>query len=169
MLSCPASDNDSMKNLFWIVSATAALSIAGSIVYFLLVYIPARDRTEAEAKVQAVRTQSERECSTQAQHATEIWTRQWRINGGVRDSISGGSNHYNRKLQKCFVEIDSAGTGNTTVLGTYLVDAYEVMAVLSCTTMLPRSGESRRDCLDADSKKLEPEEADKRRKALMSE
>jgi hypothetical protein len=87
-------------------------------------------------------------------------------------AFMGFSNHYNRHLQKCVVEVDIASSGSyASTYGRYFVDAFENSILMTCTTVTPRDRKlrSKFDCADADLVKIPPEQEDKKLKAIMSE
>lgn len=163
------------KNVFWLSSAAACALLAASAVYFLLVYVPKRDRLQAQTAEDSERSlrlaQLETECANRARPAAQqILAEQRAIDAGV--VLMGFSNHYNRRMQKCVVEVDTTSSGSyATTSSRYFFDAYENALLLSCTTVMPhdRRISSEFHCEDADLARIPPDQEGKRLKAIMSE
>jgi hypothetical protein len=149
--------------------------VAASAIYFMLVYIPNRDRMQSERAAETARairlSQLDSECGNRAKPAAQQFILEQRI----IDShviLMGFSNHYNRRLQKCIVEIDTLLTGShADASGRYFVDAYENTGLMNCTTItaIDHKSESQFECHDADLKRIPADQEDARVKALMGE
>lgn len=163
------------RNIFWFTSALACVGVAVSAVYFMLVYIPNRDRLQAETAAENARatrfSQLDAECANRAKTATQQFLMEQRVIGASVAFI-GSSNHYNRQLQKCIVEVDTLSSGSyaSTSSRDYM-DAYENTILMSCWTVQPhdRKKQYELQCQDADLVRIPQDEEDKRWKALMRE
>jgi hypothetical protein len=164
------------KNLFWFSSTVACVGTAVSAIYFMLVYIPSRDRLQAQTAAENARiirfSQLETECANRARPAAQEFMLEQRAITGRGFEFQGFSNHYNRKLQKCIVEVDTLSSGpHGYSSGRYFVDAYENTILMSCNAFTPHDPKSKSEfhCEDADLVRIPPEQEDKRLKALMTE
>jgi len=120
-----------------------------------------RDELAAEAAKQRAGEKQISDCAEQARLAGEDMGRHSSVLGPP-SRVAGVSNHYNRKLSKCIVDVQTAQTDGVTET---LMDAYEQSYLLYCftTTKLGR-------CVDALSNtSIDPAEADKRIDALLRE
>jgi hypothetical protein len=160
-----------VPRLFWFSLSLTLLIIAGSVSYFVLVYIPRRDanrdRVAAESVIRDAERRTDLGCANQAEQASNRLMREMRSDFGPNaDHVVGLGNHYNRRLRKCLVEIQTLtpeGGG-----GFIILDAYENWSLLSCTTLLRPKETWQRFCLNPDGN-LDPEKADVQEKALTSE
>jgi hypothetical protein len=132
----------------------AALMIAASVAYFLLIYVPGRDHRQNDRI-------SERDCAARATLAVNELVgqrKQWEPDRLFK--IYGLSNHYNRRLEKCFVSV-IARVGDPVNVSVWMVrDAYEGREVVAC------SGAT---CLQNGDRELSTGEAERLRTALMTE
>lgn len=158
--------------LFWAPLSVSILIIAASVGYFLLVYIPRRDanreRLAAESAQRDAETKASVGCANEVARAVSRVIKEDRNLGWPSArTIIGTSNHYNRRLQKCLVEIDRwepDGGWSFTIF-----DAFENSDLLTCFIHPSRHGEEPELCLDSDNQHLDPDKADAQHKALMSE
>ena len=106
-----------------------------------------------------------RDCAEQARRAGEDYSR---YSSGLGPShISGISNHYNHKLNKCIVDVQTADANGRTE---FVMDAYEQQSsILWCiTTFVPTSASPmQRTCMDSKNNRVDPTEADTQIDALM--
>jgi hypothetical protein len=151
--------NITPRNIFWVSSTVAFVGVAVSVVYFVLIYIPNRDRLQAQAAAETARatrfSQLEVECANRAKAATQQHMLEQH---GITELI-GFSNHYNRRLQKCVVEVDTAGNGSyASVAGRDFVDAYENVTLLNCVNVMPHDPKLKNEfhCEDADGVRIPP-------------
>jgi len=141
----------------------------------MLVYIPKRDRLQAETAAESARAnriaQFETECANRAKSSAQEVLLEQKVTDRSA-ALMGFSNHYNRRLQKCVVEVDTASSGPYAFISDrYFVDAYENAILMTCRTVTPRDqkSESKFQCHDAEFVTIPPDQEDKRLKAIMSE
>jgi hypothetical protein len=157
--------------VFWLSASVALLVIAASVSYSLLVALPAtqrhRDELNAELAAKQARDKRAIDCAEQARrtgddmgkHSTAF---------GLPPQISGTSNHYNHKLDKCIVDVQTFDKNST---AEFVLDAYEQSSLILCVTTFTPKAKSpyRRTCMDSKNKDIDPTEADKQIDALMRE
>ena len=167
--------NMTPKGVFWLSSSVACLGVGSFAVYFMLVYIPNRDSLLAQVAAESARAvriaQLEDECANRAKSAAQQFVSEQRL-VDRSTGFMGFSNHYNRQLQKCVVEIDTASSGSYAATSSRtFVDAHENAILMTCRTVLPHDPklETKFECQDADLVKIPPEQEDKKLKAIMSE
>ena len=87
---------------------------------------------------------------------------------GAPSHITGVSNHYNRKLNKCIVDVQTADSGGT---AEFVMDAYEQSSILWCMIRFaPKAATPmQRTCMGSKNNFIDPDEADKQIDALMRE
>ena len=110
------------QNWFKIIIAVAVLIVAVSVGYYFAIYIPARQQEQkSDVDLQA-------KCATQAQKTFDDFASTMTSNSAGGDF--GEQNHYNQKLDKCFVLISYISTtglvnGGDIANHEALFDAYE--------------------------------------------
>lgn len=150
-----------------LLAVAALIVMAGSIAYFLLGYVPARDRASAEVSRLERESRMERDCAEQAKRAVAEFATLHRRIGTFPDGMFPGSNHFNRHLNKCLVAVSASDERSNTE---YLLDAYEGAVVLSCMSVGVSTDAPRRQiCSGENSPSISAAEFEKRSKALMSE
>ena len=154
---------------FWISLSLSLLAVAMSTVYFLLVYVPkrdaARDQLSIESRRQEAETRATLDCANQAARAVSRFVQEDRMSSrvfGIHQNVTGTTNHFNRRLSKCFVQIETMNPPDLS--GFSIVDAYENTEVLDCLTKIGRDTR----CWSADENSVDPKEADARKESLMS-
>jgi hypothetical protein len=161
----------SVPRIFWLSVSIALLAIAASVSYFLVVALPVaqRHRSEVSAQLAAAQVRDKQviECAEQARRTADDMGKH-SSGFGPPPAITGSTNHYNRKLGKCIVDVQTMEK-NTTV--EYVLDAYEQSSILWCMTQFtPKASQSmQRTCLDAQNKRIDPAEADKQIDGLLRE
>lgn len=152
--------------VFWLSASVALLAIAASVSYSLLVALPAtqrrRDELNAESAAKQAKEKQATDCAEQARRVGEDMGKYSSVFSPA-SKVAGTSNHYNRKLGKCIVDVQTVDKNSTSET---LLDAYEQSTVILCITTLTTRAASR-TCLDAKGKRLDPAEADKQIESLM--
>jgi hypothetical protein len=166
----------SAPRFFWLSATISLLAIAVSVCYFFLVVLPAtqqhRDELSAEVSNKQARNKQVIECAEQARRATEEMGKYSSGFGpppfGPPPTVSGSSNHYNRKLGNCIVDVQTADRNSTTE---FVLDAYQQSNIVTCVTLFVPKGTPpmNRTCVDSQGKRIDPSEADKQIDALMRE
>jgi hypothetical protein len=157
--------------LFWLSVSVALLAITASISYFLLVVLPAtqrhRDELSAELATNKARDKQAIDCAEQARHAAEDIGK-YSSGFGPPPAVSGSSNHYNRKLDKCIVDVQTVDKNST---AEFVLDAYEQSNIVWCMTRFTpkESPPMQRTCMDSQNKRIDASEADKQIEALLHE
>ncbi len=161
----------SVPRFFWLSATISVLAIAISVSCFLLVLLPAaqRHRDEQNAEIAAKQAGDKQviECAEQARHAAEDMGK-YSTGFGPQPAVSGSSNHYNHKLGKCIVNVQTVDKNST---AEFLLDAYEQSNIVWCMTRFVPKGTPpmQRTCMDSQNKLIEPTEADKQIDALLHE
>ena len=159
------------SRVFWLSASVALLVIGASVVYFLLVSLPAtqrrRDELNDELAAKQARQKQSLECAEQARRTTQDFGK-YATGFGPPPSVSGSSNHYNQKLGKCIVDVQTVDKNGT---AEFVLDAYEQSDIILCTTRFApkQTPPMQRVCLDHENKRIEPEDADKQIEALLKE
>ena len=155
-----------IPRLFWTSLSISILIAAASVAYFLLVYTPLRDARRDQAAAESARHAADRArvlgCASQAEVSASKLGREM---SGLGERIVGSTNHFNSRLERCFVEIQTVFPGGG--LGFSVVDAYENSVALSCWTTPRTKGIWDRTCID-NGKKIDAEKADAREEDLMT-
>lgn len=163
------------KHIFWLSSSVAALGVGAAVMYFFMVYIPNRDLLQTKVAAENARatrlSQLDADCANRAKPATQQFLLEQRL---LDSSVAfmGYSNHYNRRLEKCVVEVDTTSNGSyASSYSRYFVDAIENAILMSCATLHPhdRKSDSNFQCHDAYLVTIPPDQEDKRLKAIMTE
>lgn len=160
----------SVPRILWFSASAALVVIAVSASYFLLVVLPAAERRRDELTTEIARKQAgdkqTMDCAGQARRAGEDMGKY--SSGFGPSNISGVSNHYNRKLSKCIVDVQTVDRNGT---AEFVMDAYEQSSILWCTIRFAPKGASpmQRTCMDSQNNRIDPKEADKQIDALMRE
>jgi hypothetical protein len=163
-----------MRRTLQAAASISLLIIAGSVAYFLLVYVPNRDRAEsrmrAQREAQALQLQLEDRCAAQAKQATQTFIADRRSLGG-RDEMFEDANHFNVDLKKCFVEISSTRINSKGGVNTwiYLVNAYEGTTVLQCFSAVIPNQPDNEYCVDNNGNHVDFSDGEKRLKGYMSQ
>lgn len=159
-----------MKGVFWLSLSVALVTVAASVCYFLIVYVPSRDRVRDRQAAEIAQTESvarqETECAAQAARATEQFARELLAMNLNHEVVADSMNHYNKPLKQCFVEIQTIAKGGATA--DYILDAIENKQVQVCTFDPQFKGSDKRLCLDADNAEIAPRDADKQSRSLMT-
>jgi len=157
--------------LFWLSASVALLVVAASVVYFLLFALPAkqryRDKLNEEVAAKQAREKQAIECAEQARRTTQDFGK-YATGFGPPPSVSGSSNHYNQKLGKCIVDVQTVDKNG---IGEFVLDAYEQSDILWCNTRFTpkQTTPMQRVCMDHQNKRIDPAEADKQIDALLKE
>jgi hypothetical protein len=160
-----------VPRVFWLSASVALLVIAVSASYFLLVVLPASERHRDELTAEVARKQAGEkqalDCAEQARRAGQDMGK-YSSGFGPPSNISGVSNHYNIKLSKCIVDVQTVDKNS---LAEFVMDAYEQSSILWCTTRFVPKGAPpmQRTCMDSKNNRIDPSEADKQIDALMRE
>jgi hypothetical protein len=87
---------------------------------------------------------------------------------GPAPAVSGESNHYNRKLGKCIVDVQTFDKNST---AEFVLDAYEQSNIVWCMTRFTpkETPPMQRTCMDSQTHRIDPSEADKQIDALLHE
>jgi hypothetical protein len=155
--------------VFWLSASVALLVIAASVSYYLLIALPKsqqqRDELNAEIAAKQAKEKLAADCSEQARRAGEDMVKYSSV-FSVASKVAGTSNHYNRKLGKCIVDVQTVDKNSTSET---ILDAYEQSSLFLCVTTFTPKAASRmqRTCLDSQSKPIDPAEADKQIETLM--
>ena len=157
--------------VFWLSASVALLAIAGSVSYLLLVVTPAtqRHRDELTLELAAKQAADKRtiDCAEQARRTADDIGR-YSSGFGPPPTVTGSSNHYNLKLGKCIVDVQTVDKNSTTE---FVLDAYEQSNILWCMTRFApkESSPMQRTCMDSQNQRIDPAEADKRIDVLLRE
>jgi len=160
-----------VPRVFWLSASVALLVIAVSASYFLLVVLPASERHRDELTAEVARKQAGEkqalDCAEQARRAGQDMGK-YSSGFGPPSNISGVSNHYNHKLSKCIVDVQTVDKNS---LAEFVMDAYEQSSILWCTTRFVPKGAPpmQRTCMDSKNNRIDPSAADKQIDALMRE
>jgi hypothetical protein len=160
-----------VPRVFWISASVSLLAVGTAASYFLLVILPTaqrhRDELGAEIASRQAKDRQAIDCAEQARHTGEDMGK-YSSGFGPPSNISGVSNHYNRKLSKCIVDVQTVDKNGT---AEFVMDAYEQSSILWCMTRFVRKGvpPMQRTCMDSKSNRIDPPEADKQIDALMRE
>jgi hypothetical protein len=156
--------------IFWFSLSLALLAVALSAAYFLLVYFPqrnaARDRALAESLRRETESKAVLDCANQAARALKKFIEEGRMASRVLGQpllAIGSTNHYNRRLSRCFVDIETAD--ENMLSGFTVLDAYEGAEMLWCIGKI--GGQTA--CHDADQNSIDESQARAREKSLMTE
>jgi hypothetical protein len=156
---------------FWLSASVALLVIAAAFAYFLLISLPAtqrhRDELNDELATKQAREKQTLECAEQARRTTQDFGK-YATGVGLPSSVSGSSNHYNQKLGKCIVDVQTVDKNGT---AEFVLNAYEQSDILWCSTrFVPKqTPPMQRVCMDHQNKRIDPPEADKQIDALLRE
>jgi hypothetical protein len=156
---------------FWLSASLALLLISSSVAYFFLVLLPGRERHRDELGADLATKQSIQkqvlECADQARLTTQDFGK-YATGFGPPPSVSGSSNHYNQKLGKCIVDLQTVDKNGT---AEFVLDAYEQSDIIWCNTRFvsKQTPPMQRVCMDHQNKRIDPEEADKQIDALLRE
>ena len=160
-----------VPRIFWLSASAALLIVAVSAAYLLLVALPraehSRDELAAEIAKKQVSDKWVTDCSEQSRRAGEDMGK-YSSGFGTPSSVSGVSNHYNRKLSKCIADVQTVDKNGT---AEFVMDAFEQSTILWCSTRFPSKATSpyQRVCMDSKNNRIEPSEADKQIDALLSQ
>lgn len=147
------------------------LAIAASLLYLLLVALPAaqrrRDDLDADLAATQARDKQVSDCAEQARRAAEDFGKH-SSSFGPPPAVTGESNHYNQKLGKCLVDVETMGNNNMTE---FVLDAYEESNIIWCMTHFPSKSTElmKRTCMESQNKNVDPDEAERRIDVLMRE
>jgi len=159
-----------VPRVFWLSASVALLLVAVSASYFLLVILPTAQRHRDELAAEAASRQAQEkrtiDCAEQSRRTGEDFGKYsafW-----PPSHVSGVSNHYNQKLSKCVVDVQTVDKGGT---AEFVMNAYEQSNILWCSTrILPKAASPmQRICMDSQNKRIDSTEADKQIDALMRE
>lgn len=159
----------SVPRFFWIAASVALLGITASVCYFLLVGLPARQKHRDELSSELATKQAGEkqaiDCAEQARRTADDIGRH-STGFGPPPGVTGSTNHYNRNLGKCIVDVQTADKNST---AEFVLDAYEQANMLWCMTRFTpkESPRMRRTCMDSQNKPIDPAEADKQIDALL--
>jgi hypothetical protein len=159
----------SAPRIFWLSATVSLLALAASISYFLLAVLPAaqrhRDELSSELASKQAREKQAIECAEQGRRTAQDMGK-YPSGFGPPPTVSGESNHYNRKLSKCIVDVQTADKNGT---AEFLLDAYEQSSIMWCMTSFTpkKTPPMQRTCMDSQNKRIEPSEADKQIDALL--
>ena len=158
-----------VPRVFWVTISLALLLVALSAAHFFLVSLPAaqrrRDELAADNAKQQLTARQIADCAEQSRRAGADFSRY--SSGaafGLRESIAGVSNHFNRKLGKCIVDVQTVDKNGTSE---YVMDAYEESSLLWCSNRL--TPKLQRTCMDSHNIQINPGEADRQIDALLRE
>ena len=87
---------------------------------------------------------------------------------GPPSNVTGESNHYNRRLGKCIVDVQTVDKNGT---AEFVLDAYEQSSIVWCTTRFApeEAPPMQRTCMDSQNKRIDPSDADKQIDGLLRE
>jgi hypothetical protein len=161
------------SRIFWLSASVSILAVSASACYFFLIVLPASQRHRDELSSELANKQAaERlrtECAEQGRRTAEDLGKYSSGSGvGLPATFTGESNHYNRKLGKCIVDVQTVDKNGTTE---FLLDAYEQSNIMWCSTRyLPKQAPSmQRICMDTQNKRIDPADADKQIDSLLRE
>jgi len=160
-----------VPRVFWMSTSGALLIVAASASYFMLVILPNSQRHKDELIAEIASKQAAEkqilDCVEQARRAGQDMAK-YSSGFGSPSNVSGVSNHYNRKLNKCIVDVQTVDKNGT---AEFVMDAYEQSSVLWCTTRFMPKGTPpiQRTCMDSKNNRLDAAEADKQIDVLMRE
>jgi len=126
-----------------------------------------RDELGAELATKEARNKQAIDCAEQARHTAEDIGK-YSTGFGPPPAISGSTNHYNRKLGKCIVDVQTVDKNST---AEFVLDAYEQSNIVWCMTRFTpkESPPMQRTCMDSQTKRIDSSEADKQIEALLHE
>jgi hypothetical protein len=157
--------------VFWISASVGLLVLAVSASYFLLVILPAtqrhRDELAADVASKQAKVKQAADCAEQARRAGQDMGK-YSSGFGPPSNVSGVSNHYNQKLGKCIVDVQTVDKNGT---AEFVMDAYEQSSILWCSTrFMPKAASPmQRICMDSQNKRIDPTAADKQIDELLRE
>lgn len=160
-----------VQRAFWVSASVAILVVAASVSYYLVIALPKsqqhRDEVNAELAAKQAKEKQTTDCAEQARLAGGDMGK-YSSGFGPPSSVSGVSNHYNRKLGKCIVDVQTVDKNGT---AEFVMDAYEQSSILWCSTRFAPKAASpmQRICMDSKNNRIDPTEADKQIDALMRE
>jgi|HubBroStandDraft_3_1064219.scaffolds.fasta_scaffold224936_3 hypothetical protein len=159
--------------VFWLSAAVSLLVLAASVSYFLLVVLPKeqrhRDELSSELADKQARDKQALDCADQARRTAQDMGRyNTGFGSGPPPVVTGESNHYNRKLGKCVVDVQTVDKNGT---AEFVLDAYEQSNMVWCITRFtPKEAlPMHRTCMDSQNKNIEPSEADRQIDGLLRE
>lgn len=115
------------------------------------------------------RPERNRHSNALSKHGAQLKTLGNMLRGLVHlPSVSGSSNHYNKKLGKCIVDVQTVDKNGT---AEFVLDAYEQSDIIWCNTRFTpkQATPMQRTCMDHQNKHIDPTEADKQIDALLKE
>jgi hypothetical protein len=154
---------------FWVSASVALVLIAASGSYYLLAVLPAAERHRNELAAEIARKQANdkqaMDCAEESRLAGQDMSK-YSSGFGPPSNVSGVSNHYNHKLSKCIVDVQTVNKNST---AEFVMDAYEQSSILWCMTQFQPKASSpmQRTCMDSKNNRIDPTEADKQIDALM--
>lgn len=86
---------------------------------------------------------------------------------GHHQMSQGSATTYNRKLDKCVVDVQTTDKNGTVE---FVMDGYEQSSILWCSTRYPTKvvPDFQRVCMDSNNKRMDPKEADKQYRRITS-
>ena len=158
-----------VPRVFWVSASVALVLLAVSGSYYLLAILPANERHRNELAAEVARRQANDkqliDCAEQARLAGKDMSK-YSSGFGPPSNVSGVSNHYNHRLGKCIVDVQTVDKNGT---AEFVMDAYEQSSILWCMTRFgPRSSSPlQRTCMDSTNNRVDPTEADRQIDALL--
>jgi hypothetical protein len=131
--------------------------------YFLVFVLPAAQRRRDDLAAEATRERQTVECAEQARRAGHDMDKYQGI--GPPFNVSSVSNHYNRRLRKCIVDV---GVTDKDGFAEFVMDAYEQSRMVVCRTQV-NAFPTQNSCEDSQGNNIDPDEAQKQIDALMRE
>ena len=144
--------------IFWLSASLSLLVVAASSSYLLLAVLPAaqrhRDELDSELATKQARDKQTIECADQARRTAQDMGK-YSSGFGPPPAVSGESNHYNRKLGKCIVNVQTVDKNGT---AEFVLDAYEQSDIMWCLTRFtPKEIPAmKRTCMDSQNKRIDP-------------
>ena len=117
---------------------------------------PELERQRLELERAKLEQSNKEKCTAQAEKTIEHTKDEWRQVGLLKGAVLSSVNHYNKKLGKCVVEIDSIDSGGSTTRT--LLDAYENTTLIFCIDIAYQDGTRHENCKKSD-KTIAPSDA----------
>lgn len=123
-----------------------------------------RDKLNDELAAKQARDKQVLDCAEQARRTTQDFGK-YATGFGPPPSVTGSSNHYNQKLGKCIVDVQTVDKSGT---AEFALDSYEQSDILFCTIHFgSKQTPMQRTCMDHQNNQPDSSEADKRIDALL--
>ena len=113
------------ENWFKLLISTVIVLVCLLVIYYFFIYIPKNKNLEDLSKNQLA-------CFQLEEKVKDNYNKEYGFVGSIISYLSS-SNHYNKKLQKCFVDISyDWNTSEPVYTEEYIVDAVENQKIMKC-------------------------------------